>query len=1198
MSTPRVIEDEQSKSKRPPHLSIASLGTNASGIADSTISNTSDFSGISQFPSPPTEVPTPTLSNLGTPTSYNFAERLPPSIPDYETPTRFQFGTPPTSRSPVIAVFANNSSGHDVQSLGTTATPKAGRSNTEAKVSPPPAAKLATPKEHQVVGHPPKPPFPLPSQSSSSSQTVRPLALRKNPLPHPPVTTRALEKRPETPYSVTAASSLLDWSDAASGISINPSEERLLSTSFITSLLSQSPEPFLGDKVSNASSRSARQRYNGRGRITPESSLDERLGAAAPPHQSIPPFYPSDLLTADDREVVKSGAKPGHDQRSIELRSNYALTEQSSETLHTIEGQVHSVVRRSIVGHTHGGIEARPVAVVPAYRISYGMQIQDDTNNSLRSVNNSMATSASMASKPPVHHADAPQNVRNTKGFDRDNLSRESEDNISRQAEASSSPGMPGFSTRNPLNRVSNAIMNSKSGLNEGPSSRHYLQRNQSMKSVVSSLVSRISNTSVARRAKYVAWLRQRPLPPLPIASNPPPMLANSKEIQKFEESIPLPTLAKRAEDLLDRSRFQSVADKDSELYYKEAFDTSSGLQSGNRAAYVQISQRGAGNGDDRFSILSRFRRQKGGVDRSSTDTLSAVKVDSAKLKRRKHRLWILIICTLIGVILAIAVPVGLAERSRNSAPVCKGNSTGAACTLDATCKCTGSGGTCKPLAASLSILLPQVNQFFSANFTPSGLSDAVVSAVGPPIDGLCREQVALIDVEPGINSAAAPNRTAWAQAAMLWNLGLSEDASAARDLQEFVSSAPWNTLSAIDGPVEDSNGAFVKDVSGFSFDFAAQSVTPLSASFKQSSPSSEQLAEVSDTTEKALDRMYTYAIASSTQRQKALQNYWTSVLQQQVSDLQKFRDAVQNAPFLIPFDSTSSPGGDVLTTQMSNASSTQFPIPISCYPGLNSTQMALINSLEINAFGLTCASTSSQFSQSCFPDRPVYGVVDFLRLRLPFPDDRKGVALQASALSTDATVRTVVYSGEILSALPGTSAVSDISSSMTDPREFGTPDFLDHVLLNYFSSMSNTSLAMDLVSYVLSSSTTPPANNSDLANSLSSLPVLEFAVFGSIRPQDIAFSVSSFSTPSDSLFFGSDVSEVFRSWALVNTSASVVWTESALSPDAVHETSTIDPNFESVWKPASELAASGSTDAEDVQKVTSSLRSLGLFSS
>jgi hypothetical protein len=249
--------------------------------------------------------------------------------------------------------------------------------------------------------------------------------------------------------------------------------------------------------------------------------------------------------------------------------------------------------------------------------------------------------------------------------------------------------------------------------------------------------------------------------------------------------------------------------------------------------------------------------------------------------------------------------------------------------------------------------------------------------------------------------------------------------------------------------------------------------------------------------------------------------------------------------------------------------------------------------------FGLDAASSISSFSDSCFSTRPIYGVVDLLRLRLPFPDDRESVALQAAALSEDAKIRAVLYSGEVLSALPTSSTFPNISHSQTDPREFGTIDFMDHVLLNYLSSISNITLATQLASHVLSatSSSSPPANTSDLAKALSTLPVIEFALFGVIKPQDISATVSSFSTPKGELFFGSDAGQTFRDWALLNASAQVQWTEKAVSAESVHETASVNDDFERVWTPASQLVAQGPTNEDDVGKVVASLDSLGLFS-
>ncbi|OCB85692.1 hypothetical protein A7U60_g7343 [Sanghuangporus baumii] len=1144
----QLVETDGGRSKKPPRISIASLGTSASGIAESAISYAdSELSGISQFPAPPAEIPTPTLSRYGTPTSQHFTVRLPPSIPDYETPDRFHFGTPPASRSPAGSQFSNKSNPQETRSVKSGSSSRTGISNAVGDgIS---AFKQAS-----------SPLASLPAQPSTSYQPVRPLVYRRNPVPHPPISERNLSKRPDTPHSTAAASSLLDWSDATSGISIDTNEERLLTTSFITSLLSQAPDPFPGNKVYDAGKRA----MSGFDKRSNQTCRDAVASDEPRSHQSIIPFYPSDLLSAESGEGSTSRQQMlSDDRRSVNADSRRTLKDYS-ETGHMDE-QLQSAIRRPSIMVARGGIEAHPVAVVPAIRLPSSVQRSDDMNNSV-------ITSASMASKPPVHRADAPRNVRQTGGFDGDFVSRESDEDFARlkldlhqDGPVMTTNAPPPHLAANSQKRASHARSKSRSDQNQPLSSGFTLQRNQSMKSVVSSLVSRISNSSALRRARYLNWLRQRPLPPIPVGTNPPPEFPNGKEIQKSEESIPLPTLVKRADDLsgmLSSGRFLSGADKNNEFHYQEASVPYADLHPGVRRTYTQLDTRSAGQ---RSSLFSRVRRRKEDPNVTTTGSPSSAKTSTFDAKRKRRRLWIVAIVVVIGVALAIAIPVAISSQN-SSRPKCSGNQT-----------------------------VNDVNQLFSSSFTEEEMSDAVVVAAGVPPDGVCSSQALLIDVEPGLDSATAPNRTKWAQAAMLWNLAMTQDVSEAMALQDFVSSAPWRMLSSIDGPVDDSSGRFTSNVSGYDFDFASQTVSPLSAKFRNSSPSEDQFEALSMTAVNVLDRMYSFAIASSTQREKALINYWTSVLQRQESELDMFKTAVRNSAFLIPFDATSSPGGNRLTDIMPNTSSTEFPVPISCYPGLDESQLTRINALETAVFGLDPASTTSLFSESCFPDRPVYGVVDLLGLRLPFPDNREGVALQASALNTDATIRAVMYSGEVLSALPGATAVPDITAATTDAREFGAVDFLDHVLLNYLSSISNASIAMDLVSHVLSSNI--PSIGSPLANSLSSLPILEFAVFGIIRPQDVAFSASSFSTPTGSLFFGSDAAQMFRSWALVNTSASIVWTESALSTDVVHEGSSEDDAFESVWQPASELVASGPTNADDVSKVTSSLRSLGLFS-
>lgn len=323
--------------------------------------------------------------------------------------------------------------------------------------------------------------------------------------------------------------------------------------------------------------------------------------------------------------------------------------------------------------------------------------------------------------------------------------------------------------------------------------------------------------------------------------------------------------------------------------------------------------------------------------------------------------------------------------------------------------------------------------------------------------------------------------------------------------------------------------------------------------------------------------------LAASTQSQKALQTFWRSVLQQQPEDLPAFLDAVRNSPFVIPFNAANT----AVTSLMTPSESTQFPVPLSCYPSLSSQQLQQIGNLESIVFGLSSPSARSSFNVSCYPDRPTYGLVNLLRLRLPFPDDRGSASRQSSQLGTDTLSRAVIYSGEIVSGMPDANTIPAPLS--LDPSQFGTTDNLNRVLLTYLSSISDVTLAMELVQFVLSRSPVPPPSSSRLISSFSDIPALEFAIFGSIIPQDIVTSYSSFALLNGTLFFGSDSGQRFRDWATVNPSSSIVWSANGTSQQIARETAARNDAFESVWD-----SVNGSSQA---QSVLNALADQGLLS-
>lgn len=122
-----------------------------------------------------------------------------------------------------------------------------------------------------------------------------------------------------------------------------------------------------------------------------------------------------------------------------------------------------------------------------------------------------------------------------------------------------------------------------------------------------------------------------------------------------------------------------------------------------------------------------------------------------------------------------------------------------------------------------------------------------------------CAAQARVVDVSPALDSQSVPNRTEWAQGALLWSFVLSQDTSSVGELRDFISKADWRSLPG-DSPVTGLS-KFSTTGLGYTFDFAAQTVSEPSVSFiTDGQPSNAQLAEVGSTARTALDRMYTFA--------------------------------------------------------------------------------------------------------------------------------------------------------------------------------------------------------------------------------------------------------------------------------------------------------------------------------------------------
>ncbi|KAJ3777992.1 hypothetical protein FB446DRAFT_680110 [Lentinula raphanica] len=699
-----------------------------------------------------------------------------------------------------------------------------------------------------------------------------------------------------------------------------------------------------------------------------------------------------------------------------------------------------------------------------------------------------------------------------------------------------------------------------------------------STRSFVPSVISRISETG-RLIARSMPWKR-KPLPPVPTIPHIPIAVENQSRLE--DALTPLPELAARA-DMLNGLLEKGYHPHHSvDTYY-------GGLpKEGSRSSEY--------SGSDGYVHVQDGRRNTRSEPPYQQNTSKPATAPNPNKKRYLIALAVFVVVAAAAI--GAGVGVSVSHKSSASLPVCtSSNTTGVSCDLDATCVCTSTGsGQCNGLAQSIVNLTSTMNQLFSTNYSLDKVYTAIWLADGSPTGGNCASQALLVD-SPGLSMASSPNRTTWARSAMLWDLVQSQDIAAIQTLQSFTKGAPWSSLSS-DGPIT-GQSSFSVTASGFTFDFAAQTLTQPAVSFTDNGqPTSEQISRVGSAAMSSLNRMYTYAAASSTQRSNALELYWVNVLGQKASDLSAFRSAVISSAILIPFDATYNASSQALANQMTNSTSQPFPVPLACYPGLNNTQMQQINEIEQTVYGLSAAPAATSFNTSCYSDRPLYGILDVLRLRLPFIDSRTGVATQAASLQHDVGPRAIIRSGEVLSALPLSSNASDFTASTSNPRDYGTLTNIDHVLLDYLSSIPDVSVATALVSFLTSTTNAvPPSNTSTLANSIATIPSLEVAVFGSVLPSDIGSVVSSFVTPTGALFFGSAQGQSMRDWAIIGTGTSVVWAESALSSQVARDSSLTDTTFEDIWNTAA-LAIDNNVQNVGVSNITSSLQSTGQLSS
>jgi hypothetical protein len=312
--------------------------------------------------------------------------------------------------------------------------------------------------------------------------------------------------------------------------------------------------------------------------------------------------------------------------------------------------------------------------------------------------------------------------------------------------------------------------------------------------------------------------------------------------------------------------------------------------------------------------------------------------------------------------------------------------------------------------------------------------------------------------------------------------------------------------------------------------------------------------------------------------------------LEQRADDLPAFLGAVLSSPILLPFDATSTELRSLWTQDPVDT----FPPPMACFPNLTDAQSEMLNAVETEVFGLPPESKALNLDPACFGSRPVYGILDLLRLRLPFPDANQNTPRQALTLGGDVRPRATFHFSQTVAPFSSGAVVN--GSSVPDVKDYGTFNHLNHVVYDYLSSLPSTNVAQELIKFLLSSPSGPPDSNSSLGKSVTSIVPIEAAVFGKILPEDVSTVSSSFSSHDNSLFFGSSAADDLRDWAISNGSHTLIWAEDAMSSKVARDKKD-NETFEKIWSVAA-TAIQKTVANVSASNVTSSLDANGLLSS
>lgn len=269
----------------------------------------------------------------------------------------------------------------------------------------------------------------------------------------------------------------------------------------------------------------------------------------------------------------------------------------------------------------------------------------------------------------------------------------------------------------------------------------------------------------------------------------------------------------------------------------------------------------------------------------------------------------------------------------------CSAEWGGTSCHLNATCVNGVAQGLLDIATQSSELWQPTVD--FAR--LPTVLDQYILSS--PSSSTSCASQLALFEIS-SLSASTYPNRLSWTEAALVHTLALTESNSSLTQLRTFASGLDFAQYG--DEPASKPNSNYEAIVGGCTWDLAAmqRSVQNVSwtAAVKPDSTTTTTLGDLPQSAA-ALESITNNALAAAKQRTTALAHYWDDTLGFSSAQLKSFRQAVQAAEILIPFDASSTPLQDDVQSSL--------PLAITCQPDLDADVVARINNVEAGVFGL-----------------------------------------------------------------------------------------------------------------------------------------------------------------------------------------------------------------------------------------------------